>query len=266
MAVSSVSSSSSTSAQQYGGNDDDTTPTNNNPSNDPPPSPTGNDAENPSSAQKDPPQGQSTISQLPPADTTGTNTTSSPPPSPSPGNDTPTNAPTGQSTSPQTQTTNTSDPPQLSSTEATQLLSRLDQDTSIPDDAANASNMATLQGDSLRGADAESINFERLATVANQQAGALPPDKRDFYGGALAAGSAYYNAATTSDQRAHIAAPVYSQVIGPIRAAYLQAMGDPNARVQMTFSKPFGSIYLGNAGQQQSDLLAQMGQQFNKAA
>ncbi|MDR5839451.1 hypothetical protein, partial [Caballeronia sp. LZ034LL] len=285
MAVSSVGSTSSGSTQQVGGNDEDTSSTNNNPSKDPPASSTsndadntpspqtdGNDAESPSSAQKDPSQGQSTMSQIPPADAT-----SSTPPSPTPGTETghasstPTNAPASQSTSSQTQPTNTSttttsNPPTLSSTEATQLLSRLDNDTSIPDDAANASNMATLQGESLRGADAESINFERLATVANQQAGALPPDKRDFYGGALAAGSAYYNAATTSDQRAHIAAPVYSQVIGPIRAAYLQAMGDPNARVQMTFSKPFGSIYLGAAGQQQVDLLAQMGQQFNKAA
>ncbi|MDR5760144.1 hypothetical protein [Caballeronia sp. LZ035] len=162
--------------------------------------------------------------------------------------------------------TTTSNSPPLSNAEATQLLSRLDKDPSIPNDAANANSMAALQRDSLRGADPEAIGFEQRTTQASQEVDALRADQRDYYRGALAAGSTYYNAATTSDQRAQIASQVNTQVIDPIHTAYQQAMRDPNARVQMTFNKPFGSVYLGAGGQQQTDRLTRMGQQFNQAA
>ncbi|MDR5784690.1 hypothetical protein QCE63_35460, partial [Caballeronia sp. LZ065] len=132
-------------------------------------------------------------------------------------------------------------------------------------DAANANSMAALQGESLRGAPPEAISFEQQVTIANQQVEALPSDRRDFYRGALAAGSEYYNAATTGDQREKIAQTAQSQVITPVNRAYQQVMSDPNARVQQVFGKPYGTFYLGNAGQQQSDRLAQLGQQFNHA-
>ncbi|MDR5839452.1 helix-turn-helix domain-containing protein [Caballeronia sp. LZ034LL] len=161
---------------------------------------------------------------------------------------------------------NAAKPVTLSNTEATQLLSRLDKDPSIPDDAANANSLAGLQRDSMRSADSEAIGFEQQAIQANQEVEALPSQQRDFYRGALAAGTTYYNAAITQEQREKIAHAVRTDVIDPISRAYLQAMADPNARVQMAFSKPFGSVYLGAAGMQQVDLLAEMGQQFNRAA
>ncbi|MDR5839453.1 helix-turn-helix domain-containing protein [Caballeronia sp. LZ034LL] len=157
-------------------------------------------------------------------------------------------------------------PVTLSNTEATQLLSRLDKNPSIPDDAANANSLAGLQRDSLRSADSEAVGFEQQAVEANQQVQALPLEQRNLYGGELAAGTTYYNAAITQEQREKIAHAVRTDIIDPIRRAYLQAMADPNARVQMAFTNPFGSVYLGAAGQQQVDLLAQMGQQFNQAA
>ncbi|MDR5881250.1 helix-turn-helix domain-containing protein [Caballeronia sp. LZ032] len=157
-------------------------------------------------------------------------------------------------------------PVTLSNTEATQLLSRLDKNPSIPDDAANANSLAGLQRDSLRSADSGAIGFEQQAIQANQEVEALPSQQHDFHRGALAAGTTYYNAAITEEQREKIAHAVRTDVIDPISRAYLQAMVDPNARVQMAFNKPFGSVYLGAAGMQQVDLLARMGQQFNQAA
>lgn len=153
--------------------------------------------------------------------------------------------------------------PELSAAESRQLLDR--QDSTVPNDAANADSMAALQGEALRGAPPDAISFEQQATVANQQIEALPADKRDFYRGALAAGSTYYNAATTDDQRTKLAQSVQSEVFDPVSKAYQQTMSDPNARVQQVFGKPYGSVYLGAAGQQQSDLLAEKGRQFNQA-
>ncbi|MDR5760146.1 hypothetical protein [Caballeronia sp. LZ035] len=281
MAVSTVSSTSSASTQPYGGSDDDTAFASHDPANgsasasgDNPAGHAssgrtdGDDADDASSTQGNAPAGQSTSSQIPssaPEGSSGDATQSL-----SSGNQA--NAPAGELTLPQpmsanTTTTNTTTftTPPLANAEATQLLSRLDKDPSITNDAANANSMAALQRDSLRGADPEAIGFEQRTTQASQEVDALRADQRDYYRGALAAGSTYYNA-TTSDQRGQIASQVNTRIIDPIHTAYQQAMRDPNARVQMTFNKPFGSVYLGAGGQQQTDRLTRMGQQFNQAA
>ncbi|MDR5823878.1 hypothetical protein [Caballeronia sp. LZ043] len=226
MAVSSVSSQSSTPVETYDGDDNDTPATGSAPPDGSPAAPIRNEAVDAPAGQTGTPTSSSTLAQVQSADAAA---------------------------------------PGLSSAETQPLLDRLDKDPTVPNDAGNANSLAALQGESLRGAPPDAISFEQQATQTNQQIEALPSGQRDFYRGALAAGSTYYNAATTGDRRAKIAQSVRSDVIDPVSKAYQQAMSDPNARVQQAFGKPFGAVYLGAAGQQQSDLLAEKGQQFNQA-
>jgi hypothetical protein len=153
----------------------------------------------------------------------------------------------------------------VSATESQKLIDRYETNRAAPTDAQNAAGMAQLQAESMRGAPSGAVKFEQQATLTNQQIDALPPAQRDRFRGMLAAAASFHDAATAEADRTKIAQAAQANIVDPVAKDYQQAMNDPVARVQHAFIEPFGARYLGAAGRQQSELLADLGQKFNEA-
>ncbi|MPW16461.1 hypothetical protein GCT13_05820 [Paraburkholderia sp. CNPSo 3157] len=153
----------------------------------------------------------------------------------------------------------------ITPTEAQQLIDRYENGDGYPDDSTNASSLADLLADGLRGIPQDVVRFESQLMLYRQKIEALPQQERERYARMLEKGVEAYESATSDADRQKIARNITENVFKPVDAAYPKAMADPAQRVQQEFTPPFGAQYLGAAGQQQVALLAQLGKQFSQA-
>lgn len=155
--------------------------------------------------------------------------------------------------------------PAISSVEAGHLIDGYENSTNHPDDSENATALADLQGDGLRGMPQDAVQFDQQVTMLLQKIAALPQQARERYLGMAAAAINAYEHATSASDRQKIASALTTYVQQPVDAAYQQVMTDPAQRVKLEFTPPYGAQYLGAAGKQQVALLRLLGQRFEQA-
>ncbi|WP_213297020.1 hypothetical protein [Paraburkholderia sacchari] len=150
-------------------------------------------------------------------------------------------------------------------TEAKHLTDTYENDRGYPNDSKNATALANLQRNGLRGMPNDAIAFETQQTLNRQKIEALPQKERDKYSGMQAQGINTYESQTSAEDRQKVAQAMDEHVNKPLNKEYDKAMASPQQRVPLEFRAPFGTQYLGSAGQHQTDTLKHLGIEFNQA-
>ncbi|MDE1184520.1 hypothetical protein [Paraburkholderia sp.] len=161
--------------------------------------------------------------------------------------------------------THAAKPEGISPAEAKQLIERHENGQGYPNDSANAKALATVQANGLRGTSDDHIKFETRQALTRQKIEALPQQDRDRFSGMQAKGINAYESATTDADRQKAGEAVAKNVDAAVDAAYGKHIADPAQRVQQEFNTPYGSAYLGAAGEHQSASLDELRTRFNDA-
>ncbi|WP_322059296.1 hypothetical protein [Paraburkholderia sp. J63] len=149
--------------------------------------------------------------------------------------------------------------------EAQHLVDTYESGKGYPDDETNAKALSELQEDGLRGESPDAIKFQTQQTQTRQKIEALPQKERERYSGMQAQGINVYESMKSPSDRAKVQQTMDGQVTQPVDTAYQKIKSDPTQRVPLEFNAPFGSQYLGSAGQQQIARLQQLHDDFNGA-